>query len=301
MAGIDDELVRLGDQMAADPEGVGMPGPHGYEHNWEYIGGPGLPAKSVVEKLPHTKGAVAEARTTQAPTQDPSARYQPDGKLRRKLADLKPKVRAVLAGARERDDLRSRPDGFKDQDRALPSLYTATGNIHDGTALYDAGLVDGTVKGVNSPTDRNGRKYVLNADGKRAAELAREPAAGRGAEQRVQADSGVEVSPPKGHQLGRELKISGLPEGVSVYASGDVLHNGTLVAKLSTGTRTEHVMAGRNKYAIGSAKHKEFVATIPESLRRELGMSPEAAKVKANDRSSAVSQVLRRIQNARKG
>jgi hypothetical protein len=40
---IEEELAKVGDACAADPEGVKMPGPKGYEHGWHYVGGPGLP------------------------------------------------------------------------------------------------------------------------------------------------------------------------------------------------------------------------------------------------------------------
>lgn len=39
-----------------------MPGPHGYEHDWEYVGGPGLPSKAVMDAAPHTKGAAERVR-----------------------------------------------------------------------------------------------------------------------------------------------------------------------------------------------------------------------------------------------
>lgn len=292
-----------------------MPGPHGYEHDWEYVGGPGLPSKAAMAEAPHAKGATAKVRAThQAPAQDPGARYQTDSKLRGKVAGLKPKARAALAGARERDDLRSRPDGFKDQDRALPPLYVATGDIHDGTALHDAGLVDGTVKGVYSPTDHNGRKYVLNADGKRAAELVREPAAGRGAEQRVQASSGLGAPLPEGYKRGAERKVKGvLPDGVTVHRSADktrdgapvdhVLHNGTLLATVRTTETTSYERGARgdSKVASGVIRRKQYVAELPASVRTELGMDPQAAQVKALNLNDAAYGIWKRVRDRRKG
>lgn len=43
MGDIEDDLARLGDLCATDPEGVEMPGPKGWSHGWKYEGGPGLP------------------------------------------------------------------------------------------------------------------------------------------------------------------------------------------------------------------------------------------------------------------
>lgn len=33
-----------------------MPGPHGYEHDWIYVGGAGLPSKTAMAGRPHAKG-----------------------------------------------------------------------------------------------------------------------------------------------------------------------------------------------------------------------------------------------------
>lgn len=46
---IRDELATYGDYCGTLPEEPVMPGPKGYEHNWIYVGGPGLPAPGTVD------------------------------------------------------------------------------------------------------------------------------------------------------------------------------------------------------------------------------------------------------------
>ena len=51
-----------------------MPGPHGYEHDWIYVGGAGLPSKTAMAKRPHVTGGGNKIRAAGHAGEKPNRR-----------------------------------------------------------------------------------------------------------------------------------------------------------------------------------------------------------------------------------
>lgn len=259
-----------------------MAGPHGFEHGWRYVGGPGLPTKEQVSKLPHTKGSFKEG----------VVKHVSGSHVTLTEADDWAKHLTELHGG--------------DTDAAKASLERHTSESDKLGANYGrknralARLAGKPVKGLSA-----------NPSGSRTSPVSESGnAVHHGSRSATTPRTGHGSPLPEGYKPGRRVAVRDLPEGVTVHQTSDkdhagrpveaVLHNGTLLGHVTKHEYFSHVRGSVGNISIGQRKVTEYRAEMPSALRRELGLDPRVARSVANRKANAVTDLVNTAAKARR-